>query len=181
MSKVLPEIDDRLADWLRKQHVFFVSTAPLADSGHINTSPKGGDAFRILGPLEVAYLDYTGSGAETVAHVRENGRILLMFCAFEGPPNIVRLHGEGEIVQPGDPGWATVSAQFPNTPGVRAIIKVQVKRVSSSCGFSVPNMDFKSDRDALIKWTEAKGPDGLRDYRAQKNVKSIDGLPAFSD
>lgn len=179
MGKVLEVIDDEMAEWLEAQPIFFVGTAPLAAEGHVNCSPKGGEAFRVLGPLAAAYLDYTGSGAETAAHLRENGRIVLMFCAFTGRPNIIRLHGTGEVVTPSHPDWESLYALFPPNPGARAIVRVQVARVSTSCGFSVPLMDFREKRDVLDKWAASKGAEGLEEYRATKNVRSIDGLPAF--
>ncbi|MEO7719219.1 MAG: pyridoxamine 5'-phosphate oxidase family protein [Capsulimonas sp.] len=179
MSKQLDSIDEELAEWLRSQHVFFVATAPLSADGHVNCSPKGGDCFRILGPLEVVYQDYTGSGAETAAHVRENGRILLMFCGFEGKPNIARLHGQGELIAPGHTDYESLAALFPENPGTRAYVRVQVERVSTSCGFSVPFMDFLSHRDTLDKFALSKGPEGMDEYRAKKNAVSIDGLPAL--
>ena len=179
MSKLLPEIDEKLAQWIGEQHVFFVSTAPLSAQGHINTSPKGGDSFRILGPHEVAYLDFTGSGAETAAHVKENGRILITFCAFQGAPQIVRLHGKGEIIQLGSPNSEEIFSKFPNTPGVRAVVKINVTRVSTSCGFGIPVMDFKADRETLEKWSVSQGQESLKNYRAQKNAVSIDGLLTF--
>lgn len=180
MSKTLDSIDDELAAWLRQQHVFFVATAPLSGQGHVNCSPKGGDCLRVLGPMEAAYLDYTGSGAETAAHLRENGRIVLMFCAFDGRPNVVRLHGRGELFTPGDTGFAELAPHFPPNPGARAIVRVAISRVSTSCGFSVPLMDFRQDRDLLDKWASVKGPDGLAEYRAAKNAHSIDSLPALA-
>ncbi|CAN5410567.1 pyridoxamine 5'-phosphate oxidase family protein [soil metagenome] len=179
MAKRLEGIDEELAAWMGRQHLFFVATAPFSGEGHVNCSPKGGDAFRVIGPLEVAYQDYTGSGAETAAHLRENGRILLMFCAFEGKPQIVRLHGRGRLVALGDPDFERLSGPFPPNPGTRAMVHVEVERVSSSCGFSVPLMDFRADRPALDRWAEAKGREGLADYRREKNVRSLDGLPAF--
>jgi hypothetical protein len=180
MSKELDCIDQELAAWLGQQHVFFVATAPLSGEGHVNCSPKGGDCFRFLGPMEAAYLDFTGSGAETVAHLKENGRIVLMFCAFEGKPNIVRLHGRGDAVLPGDTGYERLAGGFPDNPGARAIVRVCVSRVSTSCGFSVPLMDFQNDRDVLDKWAAAKGPDSLIEYRQAKNARSIDGLPTVA-
>lgn len=179
MAKRLEAIDEELTAWMRSQHLFFVASAPLSADGHVNCSPKGGDAFRVLGPLEVAYQDYTGSGAETAAHLRENGRILIMFCAFEGKPRIVRLHGQGRLIPLDDPEFESLNALFPPNPGARAVIHVQVERVSTSCGFSVPFMDFRADRPALDRWAEAKGPDGLAEYRREKNTTSIDGLPAL--
>lgn len=129
--------------------------------------------------MEIAYQDYTGSAAETVAHLRENGRIVVMFCAFDGPPKIVRLHGRGSVLFPGDAGFEELAARFPSHPGTRAFIRVQVARVSSSCGYSVPFFDYQSNRDTLEKWSEAKGPEKLNEYRALKNRTSLDGLPAL--
>jgi hypothetical protein len=179
LSNQLENIDAELADWIARQRVFFVATAPLSPGGHINASPKGGDAFRTLGPMEVVYHDYTGSGAETAAHLRENGRMVIMFCAFEGPPRIVRLHGRGTIITPDHPQFAALAKYFPPNPGTRAFVHVAVTRVSTSCGYGVPLLDFGGHRDALSKWAISKGPKKLKDYRANKNQKSIDGLPAF--
>jgi hypothetical protein len=179
VSKQLEKIDADLADWIRAQKMFFVGTAPLSAQGHINVSPKGGESFRILGPLEVVYQDYTGSGAETAAHVRENGRILIMFCAFDGPPKIVRLHGRGTVVTSDHARFAELAELFPHNPGTRAFIHIVVNRVSSSCGYSVPLYDFRDNRDVLDKWANSKGPERIAEYRAQKNQRSIDGLPAF--
>ncbi len=176
---LLEGIDEKLAAFIGQQHVFFVATAPLSPDGHVNVSPKGGDCFRVLGEHEVAYLDYTGSGAETIAHLRENGRIVVMFCAFEGKPDIVRLHGHGTFVTIDDLGFEELAALFPDHPGARAVVRIQVDRVSTSCGFSVPLMDFRADRDVLLKYSINKGPEGLAEYRKVKNAKSIDGLPAL--
>ena len=164
---------------MRQQHVFFVATAPLSAEGHVNSSPKGGDCFRILGPMSVAYSDLTGSGAETIAHLRENGRIVLMFCAFEGKPQIARLHGTGKAILPGNPDFDNLDELFAPNPGRRAIVRVNVERVSTSCGFSVPLMEFIQHRDTLDKWSEAKGEEALSEYRTAKNSFSIDGLPAL--
>lgn len=180
MSKQINCISDELAAWLHQQHVFFVATAPLAEMGCINCSPKGGDCFRVLRPMEAAYLDYTGSGAETAAHLHENGRIVLMFCAFDGRPNVVRLHGEGEVLILGNPDFEQMASCFPTNPGARAIVHVRISRVSTSCGFSVPLMDYRQNRDVLDKWAAAKGPDGLVEYRNLKNARSIDGLPTLA-
>lgn len=156
--------------------MFTVATAPLAADGHVNVSPKGHDTLRILDELTVAYLDLTGSGAETVAHVRENGRITLMWSAFEGPPRIVRVQGQGEVVGLDDP---RVAGLFEVMPGARAVIVVRADRVSDSCGYSVPLYEFVAERSKLIEWAAAKTADELDVYRATKNVTSIDGLPAF--
>lgn len=179
MGQVLENISPDLAAWIGRQHLFFVGSAPLRPDGHVNISPKGGEAFRILGPLEVAYQDYTGSGAETVAHLRENGRIVIMFCAFEGKPRIVRLHGVGAVFTRGTPRFDELAALFPPNPGTRAIIHVAVHRVGSSCGFSVPFFDYREHRDQLDLWAGGRGDEGLLAYRSEKNGKSIDGLPAF--
>lgn len=179
MSKMRDCIDEELASWLRDQHVFFVSTAPLSEKGHVNCSPKGGDSFRVLGPMEVAYQDYTGSGAETAAHLRENGRILLMFCAFTGKPDIVRLHGTGEVITQADPRFESINAGFPANPGTRAVVHVHLNRVSTSCGYAVPFMEYRQERETLDKWAANKGQEGLMEYRATKNAQSIDGMPAF--
>ena len=179
MSKQLDCIDDELAAWLDRQHVFFVATAPLSAQGHVNCSPKGGDCFRVLNPMQVAYLDFTGSGAETIAHLRENGRIVLMFCAFEGKPNIVRLHGLGEALTPNSSDFEALASGFPPNPGVRALIRVDVSRISTSCGSAVPFMAFEQDRTTLDQWSAAKGAEDLTEYRQSKNARSIDGLPAL--
>jgi len=179
MSKQLECISDELADWIHRQHVFFVATAPLSAEGHVNCSPKGGDCFRVLNPMQAAYLDFTGSGAETTAHVRENGRIVLMFCAFEGKPNIVRLHGRGEVLTPKSPEFEALASAFPPNPGARALVRVNVSRISTSCGFAVPFLEFRADRDTLDRWATANGPEGLAEYRQAKNAQSIDGLPAL--
>jgi hypothetical protein len=179
MSKALENITAELAEWMARQTIFFVATAPLSGSGHVNVSPKGGDAFRVLGPMEVAYQDYTGSGAETVAHLRENGRIVIMFCAFEGPPRIARLHGKGTPILPGDERFGELASRFPANAGTRALIHVSVTRVSTSCGYAVPFFDFRQRRDQLDRWAEVKGPSELEAYRLNKNSRSIDGLPAL--
>jgi pyridoxamine 5'-phosphate oxidase-like protein len=179
MGDTYAGVDGELAAFLTGQHVFFVATAPLAADGHVNLSPKGLDTFRIVDRQTVAYLDLTGSGAETIAHLRENGRIALMWCAFEGPPKIVRVHGRGTVVYPGDPEFDRLALHLPNVAGARSIIRVDADRVSDSCGFSVPLYTFEGQRDQLVKWAERKGADGLVAYREERNAESIDGLPAF--
>jgi hypothetical protein len=179
MSKQLENIDSELAAWIAGQRLFFVATAPLSKDGHVNASPKGGDSFRVLGPMEVAYQDYTGSGAESVAHLRENGRIVVMFCAFDGGPRIVRLHGIGTVITPDHPRFGEMQSLFPPHAGTRAFIHVAVNRVSSSCGYAVPFFDFREHRDTLDRWSETQGREKIQAYREKKNEKSIDGLPAF--
>jgi hypothetical protein len=172
-------IDDRLRAFIQAQRVFFVATAPLAADGHVNLSPKGLDTLRVTGDHEVMYLDYVGSGAETIAHVRENGRIVLMFCAFAGPPKIVRLHGRAEIIEPDDASYAALRSQFPPDPAGRAIVRIALDRISDSCGFGVPLMAFEGDRSQLPAWAERKGAAGLETYQREKNRRSIDDLPAL--
>ena len=180
MSHQFENINPELRAWIAQQRIFFVATAPVSPDGHINVSPKGGDAFRVLGPLEVAYQDYTGSGAETAAHLRENGRVVVMFCAFDGPPKIVRLHGHGTVFTPEHGRFHELAVHFPQNPGTRAIVHIAVNRVSSSCGYSVPFFEFRNPRETLDQWATNKGPQGLSDYRATKNQSSIDGLPALT-
>lgn len=179
MSKAHDCIEPELAAWIANQRIFFVGTAPLSGTGHVNLSPKGGDSFRILGPLEAVYQDYTGSGAETAAHLRENGRIVLLFCAFEGGPKIARLHGRGTLITPDHPRFQPLSQLFPTNPGTRALVHIEVTRVSTSCGYSVPLYEFRGPREILTEWAEKQGPEKLQDYRQRKNRRSIDGLPAF--
>ena len=180
MGAVHEEIDDRLAGFLAAQPVFFVGTAPAGHDGHVNVSPKGlAGSFAVLGPREVAYLDLTGSGAETIAHLRENGRVCLMFCAFSGPPRIIRLHGTGAVVTPGDDDFDDLAGRFTTRPGVRSVIRVVVARIADSCGYAVPRMDLVAERTQLERWAARKGPDGLAAYRRTRNARSIDGLPAL--
>lgn len=179
MGQVHPEITKPIQNWVEKQQMFFVATAPLSGEGHVNCSPKGIDSFRVLDPHTVVYQDLTGSGAETIAHVQENERILIMFCAFEGPPKIVRFHGKGRIHKLGTPTFAQLALHFPHHVGCRAFITVDVTRVSSSCGYSVPLYEYVGQRDVLDVWSEKKGEDGLVEYRKKKNTLSIDGLPGF--
>ncbi len=177
------KIDGRLREFVEAQHMFFVATAPSGDDGHVNLSPKGmAGTFVVLGEHRVAYLDFHGSGAETLAHLRQNGRITIMFCAFQGPPNIVRLHGRGTHTPIGSPDLDGLLAHFPDAPdlhGLRGVITVEVDRVSDSCGYSVPIMSYEGDRDLLLRWADRKDDAALADYRRVKNTTSIDGLPAF--
>ncbi len=179
MAEVIDRLDDKLVDWMAKQHVFFVATAPSGDGGHVNLSPKGHDAFRVLDPLRVAYLDLTGSGAETIAHVRDNGRITFMFCAFQGPPRILRLYGTGVVHLRGSERYDELAPLFPDLVGARSIIEATLDRLSTSCGYAVPTMEFVAERPTLLQWATRKGDDGLRAYWAAKNARSIDGLAAI--
>jgi hypothetical protein len=166
-----------MQEFIAAQPLFFVATAPRADDGHVNVSPKGLDTFRVLSAKCVAYLDLTGSGNETAAHLLENGRITLMFCAFSGKPSILRLYGRGRCVLPHSPEWPELSGRFTLLAGARQIIVCEVERVQTSCGMAVPQMQLESQRDALLKWAAAKGDEGLRQYRQKKNLQSIDGIP----
>ena len=179
MGKAYEAITPELGEWIARQPVFFVASAPLAADGHVNLSPKGLDTLRILGPRRIAYLDLTGSGAETIAHVRENGRLALMFRAFSGPPKIVRLHGTATALTPSSADWSELRAKFPERLGARAIVDLRVTRIADSCGYGVPSFTGVAPRVALDRWTENKGAEGLRAYRRQYNSRSIDGLPAL--
>jgi hypothetical protein len=188
VAKVFDGIDERLERWIAAQRMFFVGTAPLASDGHVNVSPKGPiETLRVLGPHTVAYLDMIGSGAETIAHVRENGRIVVMLCAFSGPPRIVRLHGHGEVVAASEPQFAELAQrcgfELPDVPEARrAIVVVAVDRVGDSCGYGVPLMTYDGLRPYSSAWAAKKvrvgGPEALLDYQREKNARSIDGLPA---
>jgi len=189
MASTFDGIDERLAGWIAAQAMYFVASAPLGGDGHINLSPKGPiDTLRVLDPHTVAYLDLVGSGAETIAHVRENGRIVIMLCAFEGPPRILRLHGEGEVLVPGEERFEELMAQAgfeqPSVPASRrAIVLVRVGRIADSCGYGVPLMSYEGRRPHMDAWAEKKvrvgGPQALRAYQQEKNTASIDGLPAL--
>jgi hypothetical protein len=181
MATVFEAIDDKLRDWLLAQPVFFVATAPLS-GGHVNLSPKGmAGTFAVLGPHRVAYLDYFGSGIETVAHLQDNGRIVIMCCAFTGAPKIVRLHGRGRALRPDDDGFAELRPHFgkERDHALRSIIVVDVERVADSCGFSVPLMEFVSDRDVLDRAQERRPAEYYTGYAAARNATSIDGLPGL--
>jgi predicted pyridoxine 5'-phosphate oxidase superfamily flavin-nucleotide-binding protein len=182
MGKVHAAIEGRLREFVEAQHVFFVATAPLAADGHVNVSPRGiQGTFAVLDDHTFAWLDGTGSGTETIAHLRENGRVTVMFCAFDGPPNIVRFHGTGRVVTRYDEEYDALAGHFAELPGARAIVVVDVERVSDSCGYGVPLMDYVGERDLLPAYFERKGVAGSADYRRRKNRTSLDGLRAFDD
>jgi Pyridoxamine 5'-phosphate oxidase len=188
MARTYEQIDEPMRTWIARQPMFFVASAPLSGAGHVNVSPKGpGGSLRVLGPDRVAYLDLVGSGAETIAHLRENGRIVVMFCAFDGPPRIVRLHGRGEVVLPGDPRYEPLLAEaaFAETTvpeARRAIVLVEVARIASSCGYGVPLMDYAGERPHMDaskrKRLRTGGADAIVRYQQENNRESIDGLPA---
>jgi len=181
MGRNWDAIPDHLATWMPAQPVFFVATASLTPDGHVNLSPKGDDTFRVIDRSTVAYLDLTGSGAETIAHTRENGRLTIMFCSFDGRPDIVRLYGRGEAVLPDHPDFPDLVARFPEKLSTRSVIRLHVNEVTSSCGFGVPYMSLAGPRPMMDEWAERKGPDGIVEYRAEKNQHSLDGLPALAD
>jgi len=176
MGEQYDHITPTLQSFIQAQPLFFVATAPLSEHGHVNLSPKGYDTFRILSSHQVAYLDLTGSGNETSAHLTENGRITFMFCAFRGTPQILRLYGKGETVLKGAERWDELMAHFPSYPGIRQIILVSIDRVQTSCGYGVPLMELQKDRETLTRWATSKGEEGLADYRNANNSKSLDGL-----
>jgi hypothetical protein len=201
MAAIYSELDERLINFIISQPMFFVATAPCLDSsgdgGHVNVSPKGyKDTFAVLDPLTVAYLDLTGSGSETIAHLRQNGRITIMFCSFDRSPKIVRIYGRGEVIVPEDPRWASFAPHFPGLIDgsvsvarlenalergtQRAIIVVAADRISDACGYAVPVMDLVEERDLLARWAERKSSDELAAYRVKHNTASIDGLPALT-
>src|SRR4051794_31455686 len=180
MGRTYDGIDERLAAWIARQPLFFVGSAPSGEDGHVNVSPKGPiGTLRVLDEHTVAYLDIVGSGAETIAHVRENGRIVVMLCSFEGPPRIVRLHGRGEALEPGAVEFPGVAARPEQHRGV---VRVEVTRIADSCGYGVPLMSYVGERPQSVAWAERKlakgGPHALEDYMAEHNAASIDGLPA---
>lgn len=176
MAKFLDHLDERLTAFIQQQHMFFVATAPR--KGRVNLSPKGMDTFRVLSPSRVGYLDLTGSGNETAAHLLENGRLTFMFCAFNGPPLILRLYGIGKALRASEAEWGSLRPAFGGTiPGERQLIVLDIATVQTSCGFGVPTYSFDAQRDTLRTWAEKKGTEELVKYRALKNRTSIDGLP----
>lgn len=175
MAKQFPEMLPEHEQFIGRQRMFFVASAPLG-GGHVNVSPKGYDALRVISSTEVAYLDLTGSGNETSAHLEENGRITFMFCAFEGPGQILRLYGTGRTILPDVPEWESLHARFDLLPGARQIIHAKIHLVQTSCGYGVPLFEYSGDRDTLRRWAEKKGTDGLAKYRREKNAETIDGM-----
>jgi len=176
MGKIYNKIDDKSANWIEQQRMFFVATAPISGEGLVNLSPKGLDSFRILDAHTVAYLDLTGSGIETIAHVKENARITIMFCAFEGPPKILRIHGHGEVIEKSNPRFNSLISKFIKFKSARAIIVIKIKRVANSCGYGIPVYHYQQQRDTLIKWAENKGERGIRAYQIEHNEQSLDKL-----
>ena len=177
MGKTFDELNERLIEFIEAQQVFFVASAPSGDAGHVNLSPKGLDALRVLDSHTVAYQDLAGSGAETIAHVRQNGRLTIMFCAFAGPPRILRLYGRGEVLEPTHADFGELAGRFPERLSTRTIIRLEVTRIGDSCGFGVPLYEFVEERDQLLRWAERKGPEGIAAFTQKHIATSIDGLP----
>ena len=175
MAKRYKNIPNRLQAFIRKQPIFFVGTA--ASEGRVNVSPKGMDSLRILDPNRVVWLNVTGSGNETAAHLLQQNRMTIMFCAFEGAPMILRLYGNAKIIHPGDPEWQELADYFPKIPGQRQIFDVHIDLVQTSCGMAVPILEYKGEREALNQWADDKGEQGIREYWEEKNKVSLDSLP----
>lgn len=180
MGKEYTEIDARIQRWMARQHMFFVSTAPLQNDGLVNCSPKGLDSLVVLGSHQLAYLDVGGSGIETVAHVKENGRITIMLCAFDGPPAIFRFYGIGTVVEPHDDGFSDLVDKFPKAPGVRNIITIDVQKIRDSCGYGVPLYEFSKQRDSFDNYFADKSEGFLQNYRRDRNEHSLDGLKGLN-
>ncbi len=177
MGKFSDYIQSHHREFIEKQQMFFVASSPLGEEGRINLSPKGIDGFKVLSDNRVGYMDFVGSGNETSAHLLENGRITFMFCAFQGPPNILRLYGKGRTILPGAPEWEQYAADFTVYPGARQIILADIDLVQTSCGYGVPLYEYTGERDIYFNWVDKKGAEGLEVYKKEKNLVSLDGLP----
>lgn len=181
MGKVYDQLDDSLQAFIREQHMFFVATAPLSGGGLVNVSPKGLDTLRILGPKSIAYIDLMGSGIETVAHLKENGRMVLMFCSFGPRPMILRLHGVGRAIEKADSEFDQFARHFEDYPGARAIVHLEITRIADSCGWGVPRFSFEGNRDTYFKFAAKFGDDDLRQAQTEHNLKSLDGLEGLKE
>lgn len=177
MAKRYDSLSDELIEFIQAQKIYFVGTA--ASNGSINVSPKGFDSLRVLSSNRIVWMNITGSGNETAAHLAENGRMTLMFCAFDGQPKILRLYGHARAVHPRDTDWPELHDLFDPHPGVRQYVDFTIEMALTSCGFGVPFYEFQSERDNMNKWLERKGDDGVKQYWAEKNQTSLDGLPTF--
>ena len=181
MGKTYDAIGPEVREWMADQHMFFVATAPRSDAGMINLSPKGHDTLRVLDDHTLAFLDYGGSGIETIAHLRENGRIVIMMCAFTGPPKIFRFHGSGDVVTPQDPEFPSLAEEFDRSElGIRAIIRVNVSRISDSCGFGVPLYEYQEQRPTSPNYIRSHGAERIRAYQEENNLERLDGLPGIT-
>jgi hypothetical protein len=176
MGKVYQTIGADHRTFIEQQPLFFVASAPLLPTGHVNLSPKGLDALRVVDERTVTYLDLTGSGNETAAHLTENGRLTLMFCAFDGHPKILRLYCRGRVVTRLSHEWDEAVGRFPSHPGIRQVVLADVESVQTSCGFGVPLLTFTEHRDQLTRWAESKGEEQLVDYRRTRNAVTLDGM-----
>ena len=182
MGKTYDRIDEQVQTWIERQRMFFVATAPLDGEGQVNCSPKGHDTLRVVDPTTLIYLDYSGSGAETIAHLRENGRIVVMMCAFDGPPKIFRFHGRGEVIAINHPEFPSLVGLFAcDLAGVRAVIRVHVTRIADSCGYGVPEYGYKKERRSMQNYIDQHGDAAIGQYRLKNNLASLDGLPALSE
>ena len=181
MSKVYHELDERLQRFILSQKIFFVASAPRRDDGLINISPKGLDTLRILDPKTIAYLDLTGSGVESIAHIKENGRFVMMFCSFDENPLILRLHGRGRVIEKSDTDWAILRLRFPEFWTARAIILLSIRRIADSCGWGVPMFDFKRTRDQYFNYASQISDAGLRQAQVESNLSSLDKLPGLKE
>jgi len=179
MGRKYEIITDQVAEFIANQPMFFVATAPLGEGGHVNVSPKGADSLRVLDPQTVIYADLAGSGAETIAHLRDNGRITILWCSFGPKPRILRIYGRGEHVLPTNPGFTELAELLPAYKALRSIIRIKTERIADSCGFGVPEMELVGQRSAMDDWADRKSPDDLLGYMHEKNTVSIDGLPAW--
>ena len=175
MAKFYEKLTSRLQDFIKNQKIFFVATAP--EEGRINLSPKGMDSLRVINEKRILWLNVTGSGNETAAHLLENDRITIMMCSFEGAPNILRIYGKGKAIHPSDTKWNDVVGLFPETPGTRQIFDISVESAQTSCGMSIPFLEYKGERDQLNDWAKDKGEDGIQQYWQDRNLTSIDGKP----
>ena len=180
MGKLYEELTPKLVEFIEAQKMFFVGTAPLSGDGHVNISPKGMDSLRVLDTRTVAYLDVTGSGIETISHVKENGRMVIMFCAFEGKPLTLRLHGKADVLEVDHPEFGSLSARFPDLPGARSIVRLTALRIADSCGWTVPLFEYAGTRDYYDNYADKLGAEGLRKGQLAGNMRSIDGLPGLA-
>ena len=181
MSKTYETLDERMRRFILSQKIFFVASAPRADDGFVNVSPKGMGGLSILDGQTIAYLDYTGSGIESIAHIKENGRFVMMFCSFDEKPMILRLHGRGQVIEKSDPEWAVLRPQFSATRMARAIIKLSIQRIADSCGWGVPMFTYAGQRDQYDRYADQLDDDGLRRAQVKSNLTSLNGLPGLKE
>lgn len=181
MAKLYEKLDERLQEFILEQQMFFVASAPISEDGLVNISPKGLDTLQIIDSKTVAYLDLTGSGVESIAHIKENGRFVMMFCSYDKNPLILRLHGKGSVIEKSDAEWDSLRSKFQDFPAIRAIIKLSIERIADSCGWGVPLYEFMGTRDQYFGFADKLGEDGLRKAQLKYNMASLDGLPALDE